>query len=494
MTTLSPMKRRCPTTLSLSGQSLATNRPKDSLNRFGDDLCQLLLSFLPFSDCFRYELVSKQWQRVIFAGQEVLTIDDQLIATLEDITAFDLLLKKCANVTSIKLIAANETRVTQKSLIESITRHCRHLTDILFILNKPIDWNSLDEFFARFSKQLKSCYLRLHSKEDSQELINTLNKYVMLCPNIREIHLKTNQNLYKKSVTDVVFGKLKKVLITCYANDTHFELFVDKYGQQIQSVDVIVGKDCQNSDIDVLVTGLSRMSSLIILSIDFRHSWDISSIFTIKQLMKININCPKLKSLTLAFETNSAQYCQHLIQTINDNFQRLKHLSLTDYTRANSGLSLRSIENLKQLQDLCLICNKYNIDNNFFDNIESHLPRLQCVRMADIDVNDNILRSLSRLKHLKHVMFIECRHELNDKAIAEFTKNCSKLTECTITKPDHRWTNIHQLIDQLPQIANQLANHNNDNTDFSQHMQQFRQIANQIMSTLNDVCKDHQIS
>ncbi|CAG2166439.1 unnamed protein product [Oppiella nova] len=37
---------------------------KDSLDRFGDDLCQHLLSYLSFEDRFTYECLSKQWQRV----------------------------------------------------------------------------------------------------------------------------------------------------------------------------------------------------------------------------------------------------------------------------------------------------------------------------------------------------------------------------------------------------------------------------------------------
>ncbi|CAG2116734.1 unnamed protein product, partial [Medioppia subpectinata] len=36
---------------------------RQSMDRFGDDLCQLLLSYLSLEERFRYEEVSKQWQR-----------------------------------------------------------------------------------------------------------------------------------------------------------------------------------------------------------------------------------------------------------------------------------------------------------------------------------------------------------------------------------------------------------------------------------------------
>ncbi|CAG2165056.1 unnamed protein product [Oppiella nova] len=48
-------------------------RGKDSLDRFGDDLCRLLLSYLPLEDRFRYECVSKQWQRLIYETQTELS-------------------------------------------------------------------------------------------------------------------------------------------------------------------------------------------------------------------------------------------------------------------------------------------------------------------------------------------------------------------------------------------------------------------------------------
>ena len=38
----------------------------NSFNRFGDDLCELLLSYLSFEDKIRFECVSHQFQRLIF--------------------------------------------------------------------------------------------------------------------------------------------------------------------------------------------------------------------------------------------------------------------------------------------------------------------------------------------------------------------------------------------------------------------------------------------
>lgn len=50
------------------------NQPKDSSNRFSDQLLQLILSYLSFEDKFRFECLSKRTQRLIFQKQKELTI------------------------------------------------------------------------------------------------------------------------------------------------------------------------------------------------------------------------------------------------------------------------------------------------------------------------------------------------------------------------------------------------------------------------------------
>ena len=47
---------------------------KSSFDRFGDDLIELVLSYIPFEDCFHFRCVSKQWKRLIFNKQKDLDI------------------------------------------------------------------------------------------------------------------------------------------------------------------------------------------------------------------------------------------------------------------------------------------------------------------------------------------------------------------------------------------------------------------------------------
>ncbi|CAG2118393.1 unnamed protein product, partial [Medioppia subpectinata] len=59
---MNAMLRRCDTEM------------RQSMDRFCDDLCQLVLSYLSLEERFRYEEVSKQWQRVIYETQTNRTL------------------------------------------------------------------------------------------------------------------------------------------------------------------------------------------------------------------------------------------------------------------------------------------------------------------------------------------------------------------------------------------------------------------------------------
>jgi hypothetical protein len=49
----------------------------NSFHRFGDDLCELLLSYVTISDKIALECVSKQWQRLIFNKQKSVSITNR---------------------------------------------------------------------------------------------------------------------------------------------------------------------------------------------------------------------------------------------------------------------------------------------------------------------------------------------------------------------------------------------------------------------------------
>ncbi|CAG2110250.1 unnamed protein product [Medioppia subpectinata] len=55
---------------------------KNSMDRFGDDLYGLILSYLLLEDRFRCECVSKQFQRTVFGSVVHISIDDRFLKRL----------------------------------------------------------------------------------------------------------------------------------------------------------------------------------------------------------------------------------------------------------------------------------------------------------------------------------------------------------------------------------------------------------------------------
>jgi hypothetical protein len=52
---------------------------RKSFNRFCDDLCEVLLSYLSFEDKIRFECVSKQFQRCVYNKQNIFEVNDYMI-------------------------------------------------------------------------------------------------------------------------------------------------------------------------------------------------------------------------------------------------------------------------------------------------------------------------------------------------------------------------------------------------------------------------------
>ena len=101
--------------------------PNDSMDRFGDDLTELILSFLWFEDKIRLECVSKQWKRCVFQRQFVIAIEffrgmkyqntlNGLFRRSDDERQSDeqrlvSVMKKCMDITKVSLGRKNEDEV-----------------------------------------------------------------------------------------------------------------------------------------------------------------------------------------------------------------------------------------------------------------------------------------------------------------------------------------------------------------------------------------------
>jgi hypothetical protein len=111
---------------------------KESFDRFGDDLCELLLSYLSISDKIHFECLSKQWQRLMFNKQQKLILSlwgesyDTIVIRDEiwqnhKFSIIKSLTKKIKFITNLEI----NIRINDQ-MLEIIAKSCQFLTKIKF--------------------------------------------------------------------------------------------------------------------------------------------------------------------------------------------------------------------------------------------------------------------------------------------------------------------------------------------------------------------------
>ncbi|CAG2113202.1 unnamed protein product, partial [Medioppia subpectinata] len=106
---------------------------KNSMDRFGDDLCALLVSYLHIEDCFKYESVSKQFQRTVFGSVVCIDFNDHFIQREDDISIFktmNKIIKKCRNIQTIDFCFIEENNKYFLEVLAEILREFPNLREI----------------------------------------------------------------------------------------------------------------------------------------------------------------------------------------------------------------------------------------------------------------------------------------------------------------------------------------------------------------------------
>jgi hypothetical protein len=108
---------------------------KDSLDRFGDDLCEYVLSFLSIEDRFRFECLSKQWQRVVYQTQTQLIINSKICDNqYVNNTTFERIIKKCPNITYITINNHLYDYIyISNKIFDHINKYCRNFNEFDYI-------------------------------------------------------------------------------------------------------------------------------------------------------------------------------------------------------------------------------------------------------------------------------------------------------------------------------------------------------------------------
>jgi hypothetical protein len=384
--------------------NILKNRKKSFDYRICDDLCEVLLSYLSFEDKIRFECVSKQFQRCVFVKQFVIDLNDNKFLLNENQInekAIEIVLKKCQNITALLLTSSQF--FTQNTL-KLITKYCLHLKEIIFDIN-GINEETIRQFGEICGQKLEKIYFADREKDTKDNKYKTLIK---LCPNLRQLfRVKINDFI------EIFLPQLKEVLIldpfVGFGYKESIELLVNKYKNQMNCLYLRTAFE----DIDIpevqSFEAIARFETLEELTL----IEDMFPVFS-DYMESIANNNKNLHKIYYRIRNSNTLYANRVFNKLK-NLQNLKHLVL--YMCANiygdEQITTKSLSDCKQLQKLSLMHS--NISDNFFENIHIYCPQLKsleiCLKSGTVEITDEAMKSLAKLKHLKHLNLLRFPHK-----------------------------------------------------------------------------------
>ena len=409
--------------------------PKDSFDRFGDDLMEVLLSFISFEDCFHFRGVSKQWKRLIFNKQNKLIITNKSkINFIENSKkAFNLkviesVLKNCPKITSIYFDYTYNS-IDYKSVVnidstfDFIINYCNNLSEIIY--NYEFDYLSKDifnKFVQKFGLNIKI----IHFKSISERYKYNTNKDILkFCPNLT--HLSVNRLKTIFDGNDVLMKKLKLFQFIYRTEDkSRIETFVENYKNSLEVISVGIEGDVNESDFNVLFNSLSKLKKL--KSFSFTIDFGLKGIFLITKLEALVKSCKLLKKLNFDFKFQSNEVINRFFSTLNE-FKCLETLKLDFNKEMDINFPITSqlfseLKNLKHLKIQIFMISNLIVLDTFFESIDKHLPKLQSIQCNKTDITEKSFKCLSKLPELKSIKLeFDSEFKFNEWDIKELIRN-----------------------------------------------------------------------
>ncbi|CAG2104462.1 unnamed protein product [Medioppia subpectinata] len=332
---------------------------KNSMDRFGDDLCALLVSYFPLEYRFRYECVSKQFQRTVFGSVVDIRINYRLIQQIVNKNSkmnetIKTIATKCPNIATIDCREMNKSfdnRIPE--VLNTFHDNCRHLREIYYNLRRN---------YFQWIPKLSPFVTRIGSVSAKHSLIQCHRLSHLSVTTLRDVFDDYSHQLMAKNLLGFEFTfRLKE------DNKHMFWEFVTE-NQSLQSLTINAIKVKNADTITELIQQLSRLLHLRDLKLEFLEFFiPISSLNDF--LLTIGVNCKQLKRLSLVL---GAQITEINVQSWDQLkcFPKLKRLNL----HFNSQLIYLSIP-CKRLTHLSIKCSQMN--SNLLDNCHELWPRLQ---------------------------------------------------------------------------------------------------------------------
>ena len=353
------------------------------MDRFGDDMCELILSHLILADKVRLECVSKQWKRCVFQRQFeifILRMDindikkplNRLFKVIDNKTQLDKLflesfLKKCPNITTVDI------GIEMKSEVLSLFgQYCPNMRSLTLHRNCVLDL----DFFSMYGYRLEE--LTLHQLYQYDIEIPKTKQFLNFCPNIKKVYVCDNSVLLDQDKE--FLPKLEQIpnIIWIRSMDVNnMKIFGDKYSKTMKTLKVWFLDQTYDEVKTCLmcITKLEELRELELLITIMQITEPINDC-----LILIGQKCTKL----LKFRLDISIYAP-LFEKFFDIFQYFKgikklklHITSTDNTVLPG--SVESFKHCKQLKSFDIFSRE--LTEHFFINLKKFLPQLKFLNIC----------------------------------------------------------------------------------------------------------------
>ena len=429
---------------------------KSSLDRFGDDLIELILSYLPISDKLRMECLSKQVQSLIFNKQRCLRISHvQSYDNLKEIiskpnktsryqsvnyTALETVLRKFKCLDTIRV----EGRMScDWRLIETIADNCRQLKNLWINVRYVTDITNecLKDFGHKCGPTLQSLkFDGLTDKQMRQLLSSTPELRSITADSLKTVVTDSRSLPHSRGADQWVEGlpkflpKLQEIQF-CRCNEKVLNQFQTEYSDNLLKITThLLTLDLRADAMTRALTGFGRFHKLraLDLFIDVCDDSDVKSIDNgLRQLAE---ECLQLRQLSFTLDGNLLQ--NNNLYSIFSTFKSLSSLEINitiaemdDNPVYNYG-SIRDFRHLSQLKHLSLTLEQ--LSDDCIENIDKYLPQLVSIRFNTTKaITDRSLRHLSRLKCLAKLEIIcftaEEDNNITNEGVQELIDKCGRI-------------------------------------------------------------------
>ena len=368
---------------------------RESIDRFGDDLIELILSYLSFEDKIRLECLSKQCRSLIFNKQFVLEVHkmkrshntlNKLVSkkTKHKIpkinkTNLTSVLKKCPNLRELLI----NVFIEDKDL-RIIADYCRRVTTLelkAICLHRYV----FIDFGQQFGPNLKALKLETHKLLTNKNAELNVTKFLKMCKNLRKIEMPSNHKLFVCTDKDFLpkLEIIEEIRIYSNTNQNELKTLADKYSKSLKRIGIKIVSTVKAKQLKTYLRDISRFENL--QSLDLKISENYGKIETIDESIALLAeSLTHLKNFQLKIYNNFL-ISERFLKSLSElkTVKRLV-LDLKPITKKLEG----SVECLRKCSELTTLDIDYSeLSENFFENIESILPKLRFLNVSNSHSN-----------------------------------------------------------------------------------------------------------